>query len=89
MTVLKGHVSGGAIVAEDALPDSFEGKEVIITILDKSFEEKNRTGNIQKNDNVARQLDALDKLSGLFSKDEMKNVDKSIADGIKIKEIAL
>lgn len=79
MTALKGYVSGNTIVAEDTVPDSYDGKEVIITILDKDFEAKKQTENSQKNDNVARQLDALDKLSGLFTDDEMKNVDKSIA----------
>lgn len=89
MTALKGYVSGNTIVAEDEVPDSYDGKEVIITILDKNFEEKKQTDNAQKNDNITRQLDALDKLSGLFTEDEMKNVDKSIEDGIKIKEITL
>lgn len=89
MTALKGYINGNTIVAEEAVPDSFDGKEVIITILDKDFEEKKQAGNAQKNDSVAKQLAALDKLSGLFTEDEMKNVDKSIADGIKIKGIAL
>lgn len=40
MTALKGYVSGGTIVAEDSVPDSYDGKEVIITILDKDFEKE-------------------------------------------------
>lgn len=42
MTALKGYVSGGTIVAEDAVPDSYDGKDVIITILDTSRKNKKR-----------------------------------------------
>lgn len=34
MLSVKGYVSGNSIVADDFLPDSFDGKEVIITVLD-------------------------------------------------------
>ncbi len=38
MTALKGYINGNTIIAEDSLPNSYDGKEVIITILDKNFE---------------------------------------------------
>ncbi len=34
MLAVKGYVKGNSIVADDFLPDSFDGKEVIITVLD-------------------------------------------------------
>lgn len=34
---MKGYVSGGAIVAECEVPDSFDGKDVIITMLDTLY----------------------------------------------------
>ncbi len=34
MLAVKGYVNGGNIVADDFLPPSFNGKEVIITFLD-------------------------------------------------------
>lgn len=42
MTALKGYINGNTIVAEDAVPDSFDGKEVIITILDTSRKNEKR-----------------------------------------------
>lgn len=66
---------------------TYEEQVDLLAYLANSIQRQNDYA--QKNDNVARQLDALDKLSGLFTDDEMKNVDKSIAKGIKIKEIAL
>lgn len=57
MTELKGYVSGGTIVAEDTVPDSYDGKEVIITILDKTFEEDVK---------IQEKKKALDELHSVF-----------------------
>lgn len=43
MVALKGYVSGGSIVADGAVSPAFDGKEVIITILD-SF--RKTSGNV-------------------------------------------
>lgn len=57
MTALKGYVSGGTIVAEDTVPNSYDGKEVIITILDKTFEEDVK---------IQEKKKALDELHSVF-----------------------
>lgn len=66
---------------------TYEEQVDLLAYLAKLIQEK--TESAARNDNVTRQLDALDKLSGLYTDEEMKNVDESIANGIKIKETAL
>ena len=41
MTAVKGYIQGNNVIADDFLFDSFDGKEVIITILD-SFKKKTK-----------------------------------------------
>ena len=41
MTAVKGYIQGNNIIADDFLLDSFDGSEVIITILD-SFKKKSK-----------------------------------------------
>lgn len=70
MTALKGYISGGAIVAEDAVPDSYDGKEVIITILDKSFEGKNVS-------DAKKKLEIMKSFFGTLSHEEAEDIRKN------------
>lgn len=67
MTALKGYVSGNTIVAEDEVPDSFDGKEVIITILDKNFEEK-------KQEDAKKKLEEMKSFFGSLSHEEAEDI---------------
>lgn len=70
MTALKGYISGGVIVAEDAVPDSYDGKEVIITILDKSFEGKNVS-------DAKKKLEIMKSFFGTLSHEEAEDIRKN------------
>lgn len=67
MTALKGYVSGGTIVAEDSVPDSYDGKEVIITILDKDFEE-------EKVQERRKELEELHSVFGSMTHEEAEDI---------------
>lgn len=67
MTALKGYVSGGTIVAEDSVPDSYDGKEVIITILDKDFEE-------EKVQEKRKELEELHSVFGSMTHEEAEDI---------------
>ncbi len=70
MTALKGYISGGVIVAEDAVPDSYDGKEVIITILDKSFEGKSVS-------DAKKKLEIMKSFFGTLSHEEAEDIRKN------------